>query len=803
MTNMSNVLLLDLISGQSIPKTYDEVVKLVRPDQSGRNNTLSTGIRKFTNLLVVDTLAGVRKNHLLYESILRSSTLPHVILLVTDCDDDESESSTMAKTKSYIDLPKIFEERSSNVRVILLTSQTGTLWALESPKPEGVAVWNQDPEGSATLQVIIDSLVLPEIFSEAFKLMETAGRDAWSIGTKQVWFGTLPKKAMVGALFQIAKTFLGETGDVVLLRRIEPWTIDPDLVGRAEEADILDPQGRIIKMHEEIRKLEETFSRNAGVRSKKGLIERLINFPDRTKADAQKLHEKLVETDKYLIELIEAIIPADGFQKEEEMKIEHAGIRLRLETDQRVKTYQKSDEKLIQVIINGTEKALVDGHSLIPIKIEIDKFIELVTPRTSEQILHGIVKFEDSIYAAKNEYQDFELGYDGVSFNKTANKLREGLDSTPKNPIIKIAKVLAKIVRRIWVRAILAFLYTWALAVSAFEAFDQGRSNGFVPLPITVRQTVANVVVFVFLILSILLILGGVILNVCHEKIILWGRTFGAHDLVKEQRVEANGKFLSRVFFNEWVLYSRRSDIREQLSVLVLVLQQIEEVLARLYDYEKSDAVGLRVIEPNPAIREDFNVYSQAGFFAQYDKVFGILRADILEIIMPKLKVRVLELKGELHRDGVPTIVREDISDPLDKYIEHVVKWGVLSGNLFDDVAGSERRRILTESYWNEVQGIAEVIRKTVCYGELEPVVQLVRPGDFRLLHSGLEEAATIRFCPEPSRDKLEEQEPSSTLRKIVFTEAVNTAGTLRLVPFKEGVVTYSDPSGPSESLEP
>ena len=803
MTNMSNVLLLDLISGESIPKTYDEVVNLVGPDQSGKNSTLNTGIRKFTNLLVVDTLAGVRKNHLLYESILRSSTLPHVILVVTDCDDSELESSTNSKTNSYIDLPKIFEERSSNVRVILLTSRTGTLWALESPKPEGVAVWNQDPDGSATLQVIIDCLVLPEIFSEAFQLMETGGRDAWSIGTKQVWFGTLPKKAMIGALFQIAKTFLGETGDVVLLRRIEPWAIDPDLVGRAEEADILEPQGRIITKHEEIRKLEETFSQNAGVRSKKGLIERLINFPHRTKADAQKLHEKLVETDKYLIELIEAIVPADGFQKEEEKKIEHAGIKLRLETDQRVKTYQKSDEKLIQVIINGTEKALVDGHSIIPIKNEIDKLIELVTPRNSEQILHGIVKFEDSIYAEKDKYQDFEFGYDGVSFDKTASKIRDGLASTPKNPIFKIARGLAKIVRRMWVRAVLAFLYLWALAVVAFEAFDQGRSNSFVPLPNTVRQTVANVVVIVFLIFSILLIIGGVILNRSHKKIISWGRTFGAHDLVKEQRIEANRKFLSRVVFNEWVLYSRRVDIQEQLSVLVLVLQQIEEVLARLADYEKSDVVGLKVIEPNPAIREDFNVYSQAGFFAQYDKVFGILRADILEIIMPKLKVRVLELKGELHRDGVPAIVREDISDPLDKYIEHVVKWGVLSGNLFDDVAGNERRKILTESYWNEVQGIAEVIRKTVCHGELDPVVQLVRPGDFRLLHSGLEEAATIRFCPVPSRDKLEEQEPSSTLRRIVFTEAVNTAGIVRLVPFKEGVVTYSDPSGSSESLEP
>ena len=121
MTAMSNVLLLNLRSGENAPKTYEDVVSSQQTDQSSSNNTLSTGIRKFTSLLVVDTLAGLRKNQGLYESILRSSTLPHVILVVTDCEGSESESSTKAKTNPKIDLPEIFEQRSSNVRVILLT----------------------------------------------------------------------------------------------------------------------------------------------------------------------------------------------------------------------------------------------------------------------------------------------------------------------------------------------------------------------------------------------------------------------------------------------------------------------------------------------------------------------------------------------------------------------------------------------------------------------------------------------------------------------------------------------------------
>ena len=71
MTTRANVLLLNLTSGENAPKTYEDVVASHLTDQSGRNDILSTGIRKFTNLLVVDTLAGVRKNQGLYESILR------------------------------------------------------------------------------------------------------------------------------------------------------------------------------------------------------------------------------------------------------------------------------------------------------------------------------------------------------------------------------------------------------------------------------------------------------------------------------------------------------------------------------------------------------------------------------------------------------------------------------------------------------------------------------------------------------------------------------------------------------------
>ena len=146
-------------------------------------------------------------------------------------------------------------------------------------------------------------------------------------------------------------------------------------------------------------------------------------------------------------------------------------------------------------------------------------------------------------------YQDFEFGYDGVSFAKVVPKIDESLKKCPKGPIFRIAKLLAKVVNRLWARALIAFFYTWALAVAAFEAFDQGRTNGFVPLPLAVRQSVANVVVVAFLISSMLLIIGGFILNTAHKKILRWGKTFGIHDSVSGERLARNKEFLSRVAF--------------------------------------------------------------------------------------------------------------------------------------------------------------------------------------------------------------------------------------------------------------
>ena len=95
------------------------------------------------------------------------------------------------------------------------------------------------------------------------------------------------------------------------------------------------------------------------------------------------------------------------------------------------------------------------------------------------------------------------------------------------------------------------------------------------------------------------------------------------------------------------------------------------------------------------------------------------------------------------------------------------------------------------------------MIRKIVGTGKLDPIVQLVRPQDLGLLKVGVETVEIIRFTPHPSKDKLETGGGIGGDIKITYTEAVNGSGIIRLVGFREGVVTYSDPSGSSESLEP
>ena len=166
MTTGPNVLLVDLASMEKRPQSYHEVLKLGASEEAFPTNGENIGILRLKNLLIVDTLAGVYKNQAFYESVLRSPSLPKVILLVSDCYEDPSGPQMGSKVSPSISLPKIFEDRSSDVRVILMTSRTGTFWAPESVSPEGVAMWSQDPDGAATLGVIVESLRLGEIFEE-------------------------------------------------------------------------------------------------------------------------------------------------------------------------------------------------------------------------------------------------------------------------------------------------------------------------------------------------------------------------------------------------------------------------------------------------------------------------------------------------------------------------------------------------------------------------------------------------------------------------------------------------------------
>jgi hypothetical protein len=804
MTAGPNVLLVDLASMENKPQSYHEVLKLGASEEVFPTNGENIGILRLKNLLIVDTLDGVFKNQVFYESVLRSPSLPKVILLVSDCYEEPSGSQISSKISPNISLPKIFEDRSSDVRVILMTSRTGTFWAPENVSPDGVAMWSQDPDGAATLGVIVESLRLGEIFEECFRMMAKGGLSAWSIGTKQVWFGSLPPRQMADVLEEVARGFIGERFDYVGLKEVEQLKVDKDLIGLAVENEVLDENGRILRAYAKLKELEETFSKNAGIRNQSGKLSRIINFPHRTIQDANNLRKEVIQFDEGLVEFIVAVDPSDGFSQEEHTIFKKMGINV-YGRGMGQEKFSNSDIDLMQTTLAGMEKALRDGHGFIPIKILINDLLEVVVPRSSEEVLHGIENFQESIFARKEMYQDFEFGYDGVSFAKVVPKIDESLKKCPKSPIIRIAKLLAKVVNRLWTRALLAFLYTWALAVAAFEAFDQGRTNGFVPLPLAVRQSVANVVVVAFVISSILLIIAGLILNEAHVKILRWGKTFGIHDSVSGERLARNKEFLSRVAFNEWVLWNRRTDIAEQLKILLITIEKMEVVLQSRFidDCKGIEKVSKGVLKPNPMVQQDFNEYSATGFYAQLEEVRTILRGDVMDIIMPKLKARSLELKGKNHRSEVPHIIEDDISGLMENYVMQVVSKGVLSKHSISDVASAERRRILNQDYWNRVEGIDVVIRKIVGTGKLDPIVQLVRPQDLGLLKVGVETVEIIRFTPHPSKDKLETGGGIGGDIKITYTEAVNGSGIIRLVGFREGVVTYSDPSDSSESLEP
>jgi hypothetical protein len=670
-----------------------------------------------------------------------------------------------------VELPEIFREQSELVRVIAITSKTGCQWAPGDHIPDGLAMWPADPDGEETIRILVDTVSASEIYTQLFEESSKSEYGVWSIGTKQVWFGKLPARPTADALYEVGDGLVGDDGKVAVLRKLETWRVQPELTGGAFESDILIPGGKKDLLFSELRKKSKSFQKIAGLSGRSKTIERVAGYPKIQKSSGEQLVALFKEYCSETTELVSAIDASDGFMDTERRMIEGQGILLNRPDDLRRK-YDDADTSLLDSIVNGIQSAISDGHSLAPIRIQLEDIIAKVKPLSTEELVE---KFNDFNFKAEEE------------------KLSKALENMPNGPLLRIGTSVARGIKSVTSRVILSFLYVWALATTLFEIFDEGKTHAAIPLPQSMRQIAAYITIALFILMTLLVVAGGLLLNRAAKLIARWGQTTGVQ--TAEVSVANSEKFLQTVTLNDWVLSRTRRVALEELTYLLDALTRISTTLSgALIERHEELAVGdISTASPNPAVQSDFNAVAAVGVFKSFETVIEILRNDIATILQSRLALRVHELRG-IGRADMPERLLNDIEQPLNEYVLNVVKRGALSQDLAQSEEAGNQRRELAATYWRDVSAITKIVQSVVLIPDQTPIVQFINPNDLLTLDQAGESAVNIRFAPEPSREQVNKLglEGAGLAGTVIFTESTACAGCLRLVGFRDGLVKYS-----------
>ena len=754
-TREASVLLLDLtVEGVKPPASYEDLIRSQRPD------LVADGVIRPWNLLITDSVSGFHSHKGLYESILQSPARPRLVLLL---DGLLFASDTSTPT---ISLPLVFQEHRLQVRVVAITDRAGCEWAAGDPLPSGIAYWPKDPDGVTTLQILRDPLSNERVFNEFFEMTSAGGYDAWSLGTRQVWFGRLPQKATAGSLYETGQGLVGDDGDAALLPKSADWEIPPALSGMATEDDLLIlTEGSILESYQGIRRQASGEKLMFGVTGSRQSLKRVAAFPSHHSRVLQQLEEKSTSVNATVSSLLQSIDATDGFNEEENRKFERLGIVIKRSDDYR-KIYRDVATQLNDRIVDGVRDWIRTGHSIAPLVLTVEDTIEKVKPLPPETLND---KFPN------------------VSLMPSAQRLADGRKNMPKGTVIRIGQSIAKVLQPAWARLLIAILYTWILATGVFEAFDQGRTPGFLPVPEALRGTAADIAVVLALAVTILVVALGVILVFADSKIRSWGKTAGL--IEAEKAVERQQEFLERVILNEWVLNRTRRRTAASLRYLNETLRGLSEVVrARLIDRHAELAKTTDEPQsPNPAVRKDLNDVAAAGTFMQLEQVIAILRADISTIIDEVLSLRIHEFKG-VGGDEVPTEINRSIATKIDRYIDHLREEGPLSLDVALSRESAQLRKRLIETYWKNVSLVSSAVQDSALLPEDSKLVQFINSEDLLHLDQQPKSAVVVRFAPEPSREEIQTQAANLDMN-IIYTETTSCAGILRATGFRNSLV--------------
>ena len=753
-TREATVIVLDLRAADQAPSTYDELIK------SHNHSEATQGVLRPWNLLIIDQVKTFLAHHGLYESILNSKARPKLIILL------EGELFSTDTSEPILSLPLVFQDHRSQVRLFAVTDRVGCEWAPGEPLPNGIAYWKKDVEGLTTVDVLTEPLANEDIFNSIFFATSVGGYDAWSIGTKQVWFGRLPAKATADSLYETGQALVGDDGDACLLPRIADWDIPPELCGTATEEDVLlNQEGSLLETFVAIRKQVNSEKLNFGITGRMNSIKRVAIFSDHHERVLNQLIEKSQRVDESVKDLVGSIDAGDGFNEDENRRFDQLGIQHKRKDDYRSK-YRDIATQLNDRIVDGVRDWIRTGHSIAPLIITVEDTIAKVSPMPKETIVEMI---------------------ETKSLLPAIEGLKSAIGRIPKGNVMRLGRSVARLIRPMWARFVLAILYSWLLVTGIFESFDQGRTSGFLRVPESVRATAANVVVIAAILLTIFVVVCGVCFSIADSKIRRWGKSAGLEVLEKAASVQQEA--LEKVTLNEWVLSKTRRKTAKSLGHLSVTLRGMSEVIRNMLinRHAELSKTASEAVSPNPMVRRDLNDVSAAGTFMQLDQVIAILRTDVSTIIDQILSLRIHEFKG-IGGVSVPDEINTAVQLKIEKYVEHLMNAGPLSLEVALSRESAILRKTLIETYWKNVSVVGSSVQESAMTEKGRAFIQFVNSEDLIKLDQRSEMSVFVRFAPEPSRDEIHQAAATSEM-DIIYTDTTSCAGILRATGFRSSLV--------------
>jgi hypothetical protein len=728
-----------------------------------------SGVVDVFRILVRDDLASIGRHAEFYERLLHSALSLRVIVLC------ETGRKPLIEATKDMALPDAIINAPDRVRIIIVEDNIGVYFGADRGTPEALAVWPRDADGSRTIEMIEDALRIPEVFSDLFARTKDAPYRAFSVGTRQAWFGGFPTDAIKDAFREVGRDITGDDNFSALERRPPEWEVPDHLNGAARETDLLRDGEGLKAVYDgadsAIADALSWFGLATTVRIP--LPKRVARAPKAQIDATRRLADNLRFVDETVGSLIASVEASDGFSDEEATLIEDAGIRLYRDDDQRAHMKGQRAE-LLRKVLEAILDALSEEQAITPYFGRLDRTIDEVTPRTSEEI--------------KEAYAE-----------QTLAPLTERLDAAPQTApsggLFNAARKIAQLLAERWFQAcVVAAGVLGLIAVVDLIIPNSSPLNIFddlgVPKALRDMSRVLGWMLFIAFVLG--LIVAGALLYYADKAIRSWGRTFGFGSV--KDRLRAHEEFICSVALNDWILSKVRRSAVQPLgllrdSVLGEVTSGINDVLISGIDEARQDRYDEHSF--NPAVRKTFQAGAQVGIYKNLPQVKRVLAKDVVWIIRRPIEAHGYSLLGSNAADVSERITAE-INERLRQYVQSVFQHGVYSKNhLVDEHEGERERQKLMDEYWNDAYSINELLHGVVLASASDPMVQFVHSESLAQLDSASDRCILIRFAPRTA--KLEEMVNSSgqreTLRDVTFTRSSEIGGVLRLIGYREGAL--------------